>query len=236
MPNFNDIADLEKQHKKYTKIDNQYRKEFEGFKPVRRVMSKSKNYYKDPYKACLNDEDCRKECYADPKCAKNISNHKQIYDDNKLYYDSDDEFDEFEDRAYKTTNELKDIVDTAAENATENVYRLQQNMRDINENVNDALNQMNRMIRQDMNIDSEADDMFDDFDKTSTQDSDDNDFDIDIDNDNNSDTDSIDDLLAELDESIALENNRNINRGRRSVQLNKIAKECAKRLAKRNKH
>ena len=197
MQDFDDISDLEKQHEEYTKAEKQYRDEFKRFWPVRKIMFNPKNFHKDPYKVCLNNEKCRNKCYANPKCDKNVTNYRNLYDDYAPHYNNNNTFDNY---IYDKTKELKDEVNDIASDANERL----ENVRAVNNDVNHAAEEVNQRLRE--NVDAEFDD-------------------------NNND-----DLLAELDDAIALDNVQNINHGRRSRNLDKIAKECARRLSKRNKH
>ena len=226
MQDFDDIADLEKQHKEYVNAEKQYRDEFKRFWPVRKIMFNPKNFHKDPYKVCLNDEKCRNKCYANPKCDKNVTNYRNLYDDYAPHYNNNNTFDNY---IYDKTKELKDEVDDIADDANEKL----ENVKAVNNDVNHAAEEVNQRLRE--NVDEENDD-----------DDDDNNDDLlaELDGDNAQhneeniveDINNNDDLLAELDDAIALDNNQNINHGRRSRNLDKIAKECARRLSKRNKH
>ena len=186
-------------------------------------MFNPKNYHKDPYKVCLNNEDCRKKCYANPKCDKNVTNYKNLYDDYAPHYNNNNTFDNY---IYDTSKELKNEVDNAVRNANERL----ESIRAVNDNVDIAANDVNQMLR--LNVDAEFDDNNNDdllaeLDGDNAQHNEEN-----IVEDINND----DDLLAELDDAIALDNDQNINHGRRSTSLDKIAKECVRRLSKRNKH
>lgn len=223
MQDYDDISDLENQHEKYVEAEKQYRDEFKRFWPVRKLMFNPKNYHKDPYKVCLNNEDCRKKCYANPKCDKNVSNYRNLYDDYAPHYNNNNTFDNY---IYDTSKELENKVDNVVRNANERL----ENIRAVNDNVDIAANDVNQMLR--LNVDAEFDDNNNDdilaeLDGDNAQHNEEN-----IVEDINND----DDLLAELDDAIALDNDQNINHGRRSTSLDKIAKECVRRLSKRNKH
>lgn len=198
MQDFDDIGDLEQQHKEYANAEKQYRDEFKRFWPVRKIMFNPKNFHKDPYKVCLNDEKCRNKCYANPKCDKNVTNYRNLYDDYAPHYNNNNTFDNY---IYDKTKELKDEVDDTARKANEKL----ENIQAVNNDVNHAAEEVNQRLRE--NVDAE-----------------------------NDDDDNTDDILAEVDNAIALDNNQNIDHGRRSRNLDKIAKECARRLSKRNKH
>lgn len=199
MQDFDDIADLEQQHKEYANAEKQYRDEFKRFWPVRKIMFNPKNFHKDPYKVCLNNEQCRNKCYANPKCDKNVTNYRNLYDDYAPHYNNNNTFDNY---IYDKTKELKDEVDDTARKANEKL----ENIQAANNDVNHAAEEVNQRLRENVNAEND-------------------------DEDNNTD-----DILAEVDDAIALDNNQNINHGRRSRNLDKIAKECARRLSKRNKH
>lgn len=199
MQDFDDIADLEQQHKEYANAEKQYRDEFKRFWPVRKIMFNPKNFHKDPYKVCLNNEQCRNKCYANPKCDKNVTNYRNLYDDYAPHYNNNNTFDNY---IYDKTKELKDEVDDTARKANEKL----ENIQAVNNDVNHAAEEVNQRLRENVNAEND-------------------------DEDNNTD-----DILAEVDDAIALDNNQNINHGRRSRNLDKIAKECARRLSKRNKH
>lgn len=199
MQDFDDIGDLEQQHKEYANAEKQYRDEFKRFWPVRKIMFNPKNFHKDPYKVCLNNEQCRNKCYANPKCDKNVTNYRNLYDDYAPHYNNNNTFDNY---IYDKTKELKDEVDDTARKANEKL----ENIQAVNNDVNHAAEEVNQRLRE--NVDAENDD----------------------------DDDNTDDILAEVDDAIALDNNQNIDHGRRSRNLDKIAKECARRLSKRNKH
>lgn len=198
MQDFDDIGYLEQQHKEYANAEKQYRDEFKRFWPVRKIMFNPKNFHKDPYKVCLNDEKCRNKCYANPKCDKNVTNYRNLYDDYAPHYNNNNTFDNY---IYDKTKELKDEVDDTARKANEKL----ENIQAVNNDVNNAAEEVNQRLRE--NVDAE-----------------------------NDDDDNTDDILAEVDDAIALDNNQNIDHGRRSRNLDKIAKECARRLSKRNKH
>lgn len=200
MQDFDDIADLEQQHKEYANAEKQYRDEFKRFWPVRKIMFNPKNFHKDPYKVCLNNEQCRNKCYANPKCDKNVTNYRNLYDDYAPHYNNNNTFDNY---IYDTTKELKDEVDDTARKANEKL----ENIQAVNNDVNHAAEEVNQRLRENVNAENDDDD-----------------------------DDNTDDILAEVDDAIALDNNQNINHGRRSRNLDKIAKECARRLSKRNKH
>lgn len=222
MQDYSDISDLENQHKEYTKAEKQYRDEFKRFWPVRKMMMSPKNFHKDPYKVCLNNEECREKCYANPKCDKNVTNYKNLYDDYAPHYNNNNTFDNY---IYDTSKEFENI----ATNATNYVNKKLEDMRAVNDNVDIAFNDVNQMLRLNANTDynyNNNDDLLAELDGDNAQYNEEN---IVVEYNNN------DDLLAELDDAIALDNDQNINHGRRSTSLDKIAKECARRLSKRNK-
>lgn len=224
MQDFDDIADLEQQHKEYVDAEKQYRDEFKRFWPVRKIMFNPKNFHKDPYKVCLNNEKCRNKCYANPKCDKNVTNYRNLYDDYAPHYNNNNTFDNY---IYDKTKELKDEVDDTARKANKKL----ENIQAVNNDVNHAAEEVNQRLRE--NVDAENDD-----------DNNNDDLLAELDGDNAQhneeniveDINNNDDLLVELDDAIALDNVQNINHGRRSRNLDKIAKECARRLSKRNKH
>ena len=223
MQDFDDISDLEKQHEEYTKAEKQYRDEFKRFWPVRKIMFNPKNFHKDPYKVCLNNEKCRNKCYANPKCDKNVTNYRNLYDDYAPHYNNNNTFDNY---IYDKTKELKDEVNDIASDANERL----ENVRAVNNDVNHAAEEVNQRLRENVDAefdDNNNDDLLAELDGDNAQHNEEN---IVEDINNN------DDLLAELDDAIALDNVQNINHGRRSRNLDKIAKECARRLSKRNKH
>lgn len=221
---FDDIADLEQQHKEYANAEKQYRDEFKRFWPVRKIMFNPKNFHKDPYKVCLNNEQCRNKCYANPKCDKNVTNYRNLYDDYAPHYNNNNTFDNY---IYDKTKELKDEVDDTARKANKKL----ENIQAVNNDVNHAAEEVNQRLRE--NVDAENDD-----------DNNNDDLLAELDGDNAQhneeniveDINNNDDLLVELDDAIVLDNVQNINHGRRSRNLDKIAKECARRLSKRNKH
>lgn len=223
MQDFDDIGDLEQQHKEYANAEKQYRDEFKRFWPVRKIMFNPKNFHKDPYKVCLNNEQCRNKCYANPKCDKNVTNYRNLYDDYAPHYNNNNTFDHY---IYDKTKELKDEVNDIASDANERL----ENVRAVNNDVNHAAEEVNQRLRENVDAefdDNNNDDLLAELDGDNAQHNEEN---IVEDINNN------DDLLVELDDAIALDNVQNINHGRRSRNLDKIAKECARRLSKRNKH
>lgn len=136
------IIDIEKQHKNYTNAESQYKNKFRRFKPVRNIMSNPKNSYKDPYKVCLENNECRHECYDDPECMKNVDNYKTLYDNYTPHYNNQITFDKY---VHDTSKDLQEDVDKIVEDANKSVEDMlntntKQSLADLDFNINTITN------------------------------------------------------------------------------------------------